>query len=74
LIVPISLYEVGLQLHYQLKHYKDDGGTKMAWEFLVKTAALLGYFLKAAQHLHLNRGRWRLGHHHVSAVFDKPSR
>src|SRR5215831_1024219 len=46
LIVPISLYEVGLQLHYQLKHYKDDGGTKMAWEFLVKTAALLGYFLK----------------------------
>jgi hypothetical protein len=46
LIVPISLYEVGLQLHYQLKHYKDDDGSKMAWDFLVKTAALLGYFLK----------------------------
>jgi hypothetical protein len=40
------LYEVGLQLHYQLKHYKDDDGSKMAWDFLVKTAALLGYFLK----------------------------
>ncbi len=46
LIVPISLYEVGFQLHYQLKHYKDDDGSKMAWDFLVKTAALLGYFLK----------------------------
>lgn len=40
LIVPISLYEVGLQLHYQLKHYKDGDGSKMAWDFLVKTAAL----------------------------------
>ncbi len=46
LIVPISLYEVGFQLHYQLKHYKDDDGSKMAWDFLVKTAALLGYFLQ----------------------------
>src|SRR4029077_735440 len=46
LIVPISLYEVGLQLHYQLKHYKDGDGSKMAWDFLVKTAALLGYFLQ----------------------------
>ena len=46
LIVPVSLYEVGLQLHYQLKHYKDGDGSKMAWDFLVKTAALLGYFLQ----------------------------
>ena len=46
LIVPISLYEVGSQLHYQLKHYKDGDGSKMAWDFLVKTAALLGCFLQ----------------------------
>jgi hypothetical protein len=46
LIVPISLYEVGYQLHYQLKHYKDDNGSQMARDFLVKTAALLGYFLQ----------------------------
>jgi len=46
LIVPISLYEVGFQLHYQLKHYKDGDGSKMAWDFLVKTAALVGYFLQ----------------------------
>src|SRR5690242_15863369 len=46
LIVPISLYEVGLQLHYQLKHYKDDDGSRMAGDFLVKTAALLGCFLQ----------------------------
>ncbi|HTU78017.1 MAG TPA: hypothetical protein VMF09_04585 [Solirubrobacteraceae bacterium] len=46
LIVPISLYEVGFQLHYQLKHYKDGNGSQMARDFLVKTAALLGYFLQ----------------------------
>jgi len=46
LIVPISLYEVGYQLHYQLKHYKDDNGSQVARDFLIKTAALLGHFLQ----------------------------
>jgi predicted amidophosphoribosyltransferase len=45
LIVPISLYAVGYQLHFQLRHYKDHEG-EMAHDFLVRTAALLGYFLQ----------------------------
>src|ERR1035441_6306250 len=45
LVVPISLYEVGYQLHYQLRNYKR-GNDDLAREFLVKTAALLGYFLQ----------------------------
>jgi hypothetical protein len=44
LIVPVSLYAVGYQLHYQLRTYKGEGA--MARDFLVKTAALLGYFLQ----------------------------
>ena len=47
LIVPISLYQVGHQLHYQLRHYKGENSA-LARDFLVKIAALLGYFL----HLH----------------------
>jgi predicted amidophosphoribosyltransferase len=46
LVVPISLYEVGLQLHYQLKHYKDDDGSERTRDFMIKTAAMLGYFLQ----------------------------
>jgi len=45
LVVPISLYEVGLQLHHQLKHYKDVNGGGTARGLLRQTAALLGYFL-----------------------------
>jgi hypothetical protein len=45
LVVPISLYEVGHQLHHQLRNYKDGSG-EMARDFLVKTAAILGYFLQ----------------------------
>lgn len=45
LIVPISLYEVGHQLHYQLRNYKD-GSSAIARDFLIKTAAMLGYFLQ----------------------------
>jgi hypothetical protein len=46
LVVPISLYEVGLQLHYQLKHYKDDDSSERTRDFIIKTAAMLGYFLQ----------------------------
>jgi adenine/guanine phosphoribosyltransferase-like PRPP-binding protein len=46
LIVPISLYAVGYQLHFQLRQYKDSEDSQMAREFLVRTAALLGYFLQ----------------------------
>jgi predicted amidophosphoribosyltransferase len=47
LVVPISLYEVGHQLHHQLRNYKE-APSDMSWDFLVKTAAILGCFL----HLH----------------------
>lgn len=45
LVVPISLYEVGYQLHHQLRNYKAEP-SDMSWDFLVKTAAILGYFLQ----------------------------
>lgn len=45
LVVPISLYEVGHQLHHQLRSYKATP-SDMSWNFLVKTAAILGYFLQ----------------------------
>ena len=45
LVVPISLYEVGYQLHYQLLHYKG-ANPDLARDFTIKTAALLGYFLQ----------------------------
>jgi hypothetical protein len=44
-IVPISLYEVGYQLHHQLRTYKG-APSEMSREFLIKTAAILGYFLR----------------------------
>jgi hypothetical protein len=44
-IVPISLYEVGYQLHHQLRTYKG-APSEMSREFLIKTAAILGYFLQ----------------------------
>jgi hypothetical protein len=43
--VPISLYEVGHQLHHQLRHYKGEP-SEMSRSFLIKTAAILGYFLQ----------------------------
>lgn len=45
LVVPVSLYEVGYQLHHQLWSYKG-APSDMSWDFLVKTAAILGYFLQ----------------------------
>jgi hypothetical protein len=45
LVVPISLYEVGYQLHHQLRSYKASP-SEMSRDFLVKTAAILGYFLQ----------------------------
>ena len=44
-VVPISLYEVGYQLHHQLRNYKA-APSDMSRDFLVKTAAILGYFLQ----------------------------
>lgn len=44
LIVPISLTELQGQLHYQLRNYKADE-SQMAQSFLIRTAAILGYFL-----------------------------
>jgi len=45
LVVPISLSTVHGQLHYQLRSYKGPRAD-MSWDFLVKTAALLGHFLQ----------------------------
>jgi hypothetical protein len=45
IVVPITLYEVGYQLHHQLRNYKA-APSDMSWNFLVKTAAILGYFLQ----------------------------
>ena len=45
LVVPLSLYEVSYQLHYQLRNYKGDN-PDLARDFTIKTAALLGYFLQ----------------------------
>jgi hypothetical protein len=45
LIVPISLYQVGHQLHHQLRTYKGPP-SDMSRDFLIKTAAILGYFLQ----------------------------
>lgn len=45
LVVPISLYQLGHQLHHQLRNYKSDP-SEMSRDFLVKTAAILGYFLQ----------------------------
>lgn len=45
LIVPISLYQVGHQLHHQLRNYKAEL-SDMSRDFLIKTAAILGYFLQ----------------------------
>jgi hypothetical protein len=58
LIVPISLYRVGGQLHHQLRTYKT--GSQAARTLRRQTAGILGYFLK----LHTDciaeaaNGRW----------------
>jgi len=44
LVVPISLTEVLGQLHYQLRNYKG-AESQMQRDFLIRTAAILGYFL-----------------------------
>ena len=43
--MPISLYQVGHQLHHQLRNYKAEL-SDMSRDFLIKTAAILGYFLQ----------------------------
>src|SRR5260370_11911979 len=46
LVVPISLYRVGLQLHKVLRGYKDEPIDKLRESFFLQVAALLHRFIR----------------------------